>query len=49
LQKNAKAATQGRIQDFFKAVPTQNAGTKRKALAGDKKDDKKKKGGRKPK
>ncbi|KAH8554414.1 PIN domain-like protein [Umbelopsis sp. PMI_123] len=49
LQKNAKAATQGRIQDFFKAVPTQNAGTKRKAPAGDKKDDKKKKGGRKPK
>ncbi|KAJ2958236.1 hypothetical protein NQZ79_g6147 [Umbelopsis isabellina] len=52
LHKNAKAATQGRIQDFFKMMPTQNTGTKRKAPEADKKDakkDAKKKGGRKPK
>jgi hypothetical protein len=49
LHKNAKAATQGRIQDFFKSVPTQTTGTKRKAPVDTKKDDKKKKGGRKPK
>ncbi|CAM0141632.1 Elongation of fatty acids protein 2 [Umbelopsis sp. WA50703] len=48
LHKNAKAATQGRIQDFFKMVPSQATGTKRKAHEADKKDVKKK-GGRKPK
>jgi hypothetical protein len=48
LQKNAKAATQGRIQDFFKSMPSQAAGTKRMAPVADK-ADKKKKGGRKPK
>lgn len=47
LQKNAKGATQGRIQDFFKTMPSQNAGTKRKAPVPEK-ADKKKKGGRKP-
>ncbi|KAG2178774.1 hypothetical protein INT43_001620 [Umbelopsis isabellina] len=52
LHKNAKAATQGRIQDFFKMMPSQNTATKRKAPEADKKDakkDAKKKGGRKPK